>query len=222
MANASGGSFAGRGWPGAYGRGRPGAYVWPDQGSSAPALPERLPTAAPGRRTGEGRGGVGARPRPRRTLEQARRRAQAGAALRQFLRTALAVTAVFCILAGVVARATEVVRLGYRVDALKQAVQEAQDEHDRLSTAVGRAVDPAKVAQVAEGRMRMTVPTLATVRVAIRPAAGEAAVGPTATESRTVALAPRPAPDRTLWVALNGWFDSWFSGGAVEAQERTR
>ncbi|MBE3590306.1 MAG: hypothetical protein IMW98_05730 [Firmicutes bacterium] len=153
-----------------------------------------------------------------RKLERARRRALAGRAWRQFLGSALAIGFAFAVLVAVVARGYLVIEAGYRLDDLQAKVAAARWEEQRLEAAVGQAQSPAVVEAAAAARLSMAVPARM-VKIAVHPAAPEAAAAPAGREA-TVALAPAPAPRERIdvWTALNAWLYSWFSGGAVEAR----
>lgn len=153
-----------------------------------------------------------------RKLERARQRARAGRAWRQFLGSALTIAFAFAVLVAVVARGYGVIEAGYRLDSLRQKVQEAQWEEQRLEAAIGRAKSPATVQEAATTRLSMAVPPRM-VKIAVHPASPEATAAP-ATREATVALAPPPSPrERTdVWTALNAWLYSWFSGGEVQAR----
>lgn len=185
-------------------------------GSAAPAWPPLARPPAPAPEPSSARPSRG-----RPSLREARRRVEAARAFRQFLATAACLATVLGALAAVVASADAVVREGYRVEALKAELAAAQAERDRLAIAVGQALAPQAVAERAGSEMGMAAPALAE-RVSLQPVPAKAAADEPKTRTAHVALAPRPAPDVTLWVAIGEWLGSWFRGGSVEARDASR
>ncbi|MBX6351446.1 MAG: hypothetical protein IRZ11_08080 [Clostridia bacterium] len=189
--------------------------AWSTVGSAARAWPAEVrpeapePPARPGRR------------HRRRSLPEVRRKVEAARAFRRFLATAACLALVLVAFATVVASAQAVVREGARVEQLKSELAAAEAERDRLAIAVGAALSPRSVATKAASEMGMSAPALEE-RVALQPVPAKEAAARPATRTAEVALAPRPAPEATLWAALGDWLGSWFRSGSVEARDASR